>query len=53
MNIVLISVEKTESRVVGVGPMEYVADKNIGIVTTGVTALLEQLDITDVSLSQV
>ena len=44
---------ETEIRVVGVEQMEYAADKGGGTKITIVTALLEQTDITDVSLNQV
>ena len=50
MKTVLISAEKAENHVVGVGPPEYAAGKDIGTAMTGVTALLEQMDITDTYL---
>ena len=50
---VIISAGETDIRVVGVGPMEYAADKDGGTKRTGATALLEKMDITDASLNQV
>ena len=53
MKTVTVSAGETDIRVVGVGPMEYAADKDGGTKRTAVKALWEQVDITDASQNQV
>ena len=47
MKTVIINAGETDIRVIGVESMEYAADKDGGTERTDVTALWEQVDITD------
>ena len=53
MKTVGISVGETEIHVLGVGQMEYAAEKDCGTAVTIVMVLWEQMDIMDASLNQV